>query len=132
MLFKQLKKIRFQEFRFLGNLKKFDFLGKFRFFTANFTQKIDFSEEISENFRLFSGNFTKKLDSPRQISEEFRFLGNFKKIRFYRKISIFYRQFHKKNQFFRANFRKISIFSSNFTKNSIFQGKFPKNFDFFK
>ena len=48
-----LKKIDFKNFNFLGNLpKNFDFVQKFRYFTGNFTKKIDFSRQISEKFRF--------------------------------------------------------------------------------
>ena len=71
---------------------------KNRFFSGNFTQKIDFSGNFKK-ISIFQGKFRKNIF--RQFKKEFRFS---------RKISTFHRQFHTKNRFFRGNFRKLLIF----------------------
>jgi len=93
---------------------------KFRFFSGNFTQIIDFSGQNSEKIRfcqviilqkfpffkanfqrisIFSGNL-KKIDF-----KNFNFLGNLKKIQFSRKISLFTGNFTQKK-----SISRISIF----------------------
>ena len=112
-------------------------------FSGNFTEKFDFSRQISEEFRLFYA-----------ISQKFDLLGNLKKIRFKKsrffrqlkknfvflgKFGFFYKQFQA-NRFFRANSQKYRLFSGNFLKKfhfprQIFQkfrilGKFIKKYGF--
>ena len=98
-------------------VKNFDFLGKFRFFSGNFTKKkSNFQRKFTKNFD-FLGNFTDNFDLFQamsqwknrfsgQISEKFRFCsGNFtKRFDFSKQIS--------ENFDFLDNFTKISIFQA--------------------
>ena len=75
-----------KNFDSLGNLTKhFDFLRKFRFFTGNFTHKINCSRQISEKFRFFQVISQKSSIFQGKFSKNFDLLGN----KILRKISIF-------------------------------------------